>query len=159
MPASDHPHSGALDSGSLALTRDEAAIQRVINTYSQFASKGDWDRVLPLFLPEAVWEIPHLGMKLNGVAEIAATLAGFKGTMDYVLQLNSPALIDIAGDEARASSGIRESGKTASKLESFDYFGIYIDTLVRTAAGWKFAARLFEGIGSQTFALTTGAAH
>ena len=139
--------------------QDEAAIQRVINTYSQYASKGDWGRVLPLFLPEAIWEIPHLGMKLEGKDAIAATLAMFKGTMDYVLQLNSPALIDVDGDSARATSGIRESGKTAGKAESFDYFGIYADTFTRTGEGWKFRTRVFEGIGSQTYALLTGTAH
>ena len=139
--------------------QDEAAIQRVINTYSQYASKGEWDRVLPLFLEAAVWEIPHLGMKLEGRDAIAATLNMFKGTMDYVLQLNSPALIDVKGDSARASSGIRESGKTAGKDESFDYFGIYADTFTRTSEGWKFRTRVFEGIGSQTYALLTGAAH
>jgi len=138
---------------------DEDAIQRVINTYSQFASEGDWDKVLPLFLPEAVWEIPHLGMKLEGRDAIAATLTMFKGMMDYVLQLNSPALIEVTGDSARATSGIRESGKSAGKDEAFDYFGIYADELVRTAEGWKFRYRMFEGIGSQTFALVTGAAH
>ena len=139
--------------------QDEAAIQRVINIYSQFASRGDWDRVLPLFLPEAVWEIPHLGMKLEGKQAIAATLTMFKGTMDYVLQLNSPALIEVDGDNARATSGIRESGKSAGKDEAFDYFGIYADTFTRTAEGWKFRTRTFEGIGSQTYTLLTGAAH
>ena len=139
--------------------RDHAAIQLVINTYSQYASKGDWGRVLPLFLPEAVWEIPHLGMKLEGKDAIAATLTMFKGTMDYVLQLNSPALIEIDGDSARATSGIRESGKSAGKDEAFDYFGIYADTFTRTTDGWKFRTRVFEGIGSQTYALTSGTAH
>jgi len=139
--------------------QDHAAIQRVINTYSQYASKGDWDRVLPLFLPEAVWEIPHLGMKLEGLDAIAATLTMFKGTMDYVLQLNSPALIEVEGDSASATSGIRESGKSAGKDEAFDYFGIYADTFTRTAQGWKFRTRVFEGIGSQTYALTSGVAH
>ncbi|MEO6715791.1 MAG: nuclear transport factor 2 family protein [Novosphingobium sp.] len=139
--------------------QDETAIQRVINTYSQYASKGDWDRVLPLFLPEAVWQIPHLGMKLEGKDAIAATLAMFKGTMDYVLQLNSPALIEIDGDSARATSGIRESGKSAGKDEALNYFGIYADEFTRTADGWKFRTRVFEGIGSQTYALLTGTAH
>lgn len=139
--------------------QDEAAIQRIINTYSQYASKGDWDRVLPLFLPEAVWEIPHLGMKLEGIQAIADTLNLFKGTMDYVLQLNSPALIEVDGDNASATSSIRESGKTAGKDEAFDYFGFYADTFTRTADGWKFSTRLFEGLGSQTYALLTGVAH
>lgn len=138
---------------------DEADIQRVISTYSQYASKGDWDRVLPLFLPEAVWEIPHLGMKLEGRDAIAATLLGFKDLMEYVLQINTPALIEIDGDSAQATSGIRECGKTAGKDEGFEYLGIYSDTFARTPDGWKFRTRVFEGIGSQLFALTSGIAH
>lgn len=138
---------------------DEAEIQRVISTYSQYASKGDWGRVLPLFLPDAVWEIPHLGMKLDGRDAIAATLVSFKGLMEYVLQINTPALIEIDGDSARASSGIRECGKSAGKDEGFEYLGIYNDTLVRTPDGWKFRTRVFEGIGSQLFTLTSGIAH
>jgi len=138
---------------------DHAEIQRVINAYSQYASKGLWDRVLPLFLDEAVWEIPHLGMKLDGIEAIEDTLNLFKGTMDYVLQLNSPALIEVDGDSASATSSIRESGKTAGKDEAFDYFGFYADTFARTAEGWKFRTRVFEGLGSQTYALTSGVAH
>jgi ketosteroid isomerase-like protein len=138
---------------------DESDIQRIINIYSQFASNGDWERVLPLFLPEAVWEIPHLGMKLDGREAIAATLVSFRGTMEYVLQINTPALIDIDGDSARATSGIRECGKTAGKEEGFEYLGIYHDTFARTASGWKFRTRVFEGIGSHFFALTSGTAH
>ena len=138
---------------------DEADIQAVISTYSQFASKGDWDVVLRLFLPEAVWEIPHLGLKLEGKAAIAATMASLKGLMEYVLQLNCPALIAVDGDTARATSAIRECGKTAGKNEAFEYLGIYVDELVRTTEGWKFRYRLFEGIGTQHFVLTSGVAH
>ena len=69
--------------------------------------------------------------------------------MEYVLQINTPALIDIDGDSARATSGIRECGKSAGKDEGFEYLGIYNDTFARTADGWKFRTRVFEGIGSQ----------
>jgi ketosteroid isomerase-like protein len=138
---------------------DEAEVQRVITTYSQFASKGQWDRVLPLFLEEAVWEIPHLGMKLDGRAAIEATLHAFKGTMDYVLQINGPALIEVSGDSATASSAIRECGKSAGKDEGFEYLGLYHDTFARTSDGWKFRTRVFEGLGSALFALTSGVAH
>ena len=138
---------------------DEAEIQRVITSYSQFASKGDWGRVRPLFLPEAVWEIPHLGMKLDGREAIAETLLRFKQTMEYVLQINCPALIEVDGDSARATSAIRECGKSAGKDEGFEYLGIYADELVRTDKDWQFRYRIFEGIGSHLFALTSGVSH
>jgi ketosteroid isomerase-like protein len=132
---------------------DEAAIQRVISTYSQHASLAEWDAVLALFLPDAVWEIPHLGMTLDGAAAIRGALTGFFAEMDYVLQLNAPAVIDVDGDRAAARSGIREAGKSRGKDEGFEFFGLYDDRLVRTADGWKFAHRTFRGVGTHYFPL------
>ena len=133
--------------------QDEFAIQQVLNTYSQYASMGHWDMVLPTYLPDGVWEIPHLGLRFAGHAELRGALENFIAGMDHVLQMNSPALIAIDGDTATARSGIRECGKMAGRLEGFEYFGIYADRLVRTADGWKFALRVFEGLGTNYFPL------
>ena len=138
---------------------DQRAIQNVLNTYSQNASLGNWDTVLSLFLPDAVWEIPHLGMKLEGRDAIGGALKAFMGEMDYVLQLNSPATIEVSGDTATASAGIREAGKSAGKDEGFDFFGLYLDTLERTGDGWKFRTRVFRGLGTSYYPLTKGEAH
>lgn len=64
-------------------------------------------------------------------------------------------MIDVTGDEATARSGIREGGKYKGKAESVEYLGIYADTLVRTAEGWKFTRRVFEGIGTLEFGLVS----
>ncbi len=133
--------------------QDHIAIQQAISSYSLDCSTGAWDRVLALYLPHASWEIPHLGLKFTGHADIHQALTGFFATMDYVLQHNAPAVIQIDGDRAQARSGIRECGKSAGKLEGFEYFGIYADALVRTGEGWKFERRVFEGIGTSLFGL------
>jgi len=135
---------------------DRAAIQDVITTYSQHASRGDWDTVLSLFLPEAVWDIPHLGMHLDGREAIAAALSGFMAHMDYVLQLNAPALVRVTGDSAVATSGIREHGKSKGVDEGFEYLGLYEDALERTAQGWKFRTRVFRQIGTHFTPLRPG---
>ena len=148
----------ALDRGKRSRkVQDEAAIQRVISTYSQHASLAEWDAVLALFLPDAVWDIPHLGMKLEGAEAIRGALTTFFAEMDYVLQQNSPAVIDVDGDAATARSGIREAGKSAGKDEGFEFFGLYEDRLTRTADGWKFAYRTFRGLGTHYFPLLPGA--
>jgi len=133
--------------------QEELAIQKVINTYSQAASLGEWDRALATYLPDAVWDIPNLGMKLEGRDAIRSTLIAFMDTMDYVLQINTPALIEVSGDTATARSGIRECGKTKGKEEGFEFLGMYVDRLVRTAEGWKFEERIFDGIGTHYFPL------
>jgi ketosteroid isomerase-like protein len=138
---------------------DHDEIQRLINTYSQLASQGDLKTASETWVPEGVWAIPHFGMRIEGREAIRGTLQSFMDTMEYVLQLNSPALIEVTGDKATASSGIRESGKTKGKMEAFDFLGLYLDELVRTPEGWRFTVRTFKGLGSQTFPLTTGDKH
>jgi ketosteroid isomerase-like protein len=137
------------------MREDEYQVQRVINTYAQRTGRGDWAPVVALFLPDAVWEIPHLDLRFEGVEAIRGALASLAGDLEYVLQLNSPALIEIAGDEATARSGIREAGKRKGCDQGFEFLGIYADTLRRTPDGWKFARRVFEGIGTQYWPLAS----
>lgn len=130
------------------MPEDHYQVQRVITAYSLLTGRGDWAPVLALFTPDAVWEIPHLGLVFAGRAAIAEALAALSADLEWVLQLNAPALIEVTGDEATARSGIREAGKFKDRDESVEYFGIYADRLVRTAEGWKFARRVFEEVGT-----------
>jgi ketosteroid isomerase-like protein len=139
--------------------QDEWAIQRLINTYSQYGSVGDWDKAVGTYAPDGVWEIPHFGMRFEGQAAIRQALTDFFAGMDYVIQLNSPALIDVDGDRATARSNVNEGGKSAGKEEGFAFFGYYADELVRTAEGWKFTKRTFVGTGSSIYPLTQGSKH
>ena len=132
---------------------DERAIQRLITTYSQTASIGDWDGAAGTYLADGVWEIPHLELRFEGQAAIRGALDAFFATMDHVIQLNAPALIHVSGSTATARSAIRECGKSAGKAEGFEYFGFYQDQLVKTAEGWRFKLRVFEGVGTNMFPL------
>jgi len=128
--------------------QDEFDIQKLISTYSQNGSLGNWDETVSTYLPDGVWEIPHLGLRFEGHDGIRGALTSFFAGMDYVVQMNSPALIEVNGDTAWARSLIREAGKTKGKDEGFEYFGTYVDDIVRTADGWKFRKRSFEGLGT-----------
>jgi len=138
---------------------DGEAIQQLINTYSQAASLGEWDRAVGTYLPEGVWAIPHLSMTLEGAAAIRSALTAFMETMDYVLQMNAPAIIHVEGDRATATSSIREAGKSKGEMHAFEFLGLYEDELVHTAEGWKFARRTFRGIGTSHFPLESGEKH
>ena len=133
---------------------DEAAIQRTINQYSVGASRADWERVLATYLPDGVWEVPGLAAKFEGHEAIRGGLLRFSGPMDYIVQVNSPAAIEVDGDTARAHSVIRECGKFAGRDEALEVLGLYADRLARTAAGWKFAERVFEIRGMHSFPLS-----
>lgn len=137
---------------------DEASVQQTLNRYSAHSSRADWDRVLDTFLADGVWEVPGLGARFEGREAIRAGLLRFSGPMDYMLQTNSPALIEIDGGAATALSVIRECGKFTGRDEALEVLGLYADRLVRTADGWRFAARVFEIRGMHSFPLSPAAA-
>ncbi len=105
-----------------AALQDAHAIQQAISRYSLACSTGAWDEVLALYLPDASWDIPHLGLSFTGHAAIRAALTDFIATMDYVLQHNAPAVIALNGAKATARSGIREAGKSAGKAGGLRIF-------------------------------------
>jgi hypothetical protein len=132
---------------------DEIAIQQTINTYSDGASRADWNQVLSTFTPECIWEIPGLKARYRDHAVIQNVMASFVGQMAYFVQINSPAIITVEGDKATARSGIRECGKFSDRNEALEILGRYEDELVRTAKGWKFTRRTFYAAGKHSFAL------
>jgi hypothetical protein len=132
---------------------DEISIQQTINTYSDGASRGDWNQLLSTFTSECIWEIPGLKARYQGHAVIQNVMASFVGQMAYFVQINSPAIITVAGDKATARSGIRECGKFSDRNEALEVLGRYEDELVRTATGWKFTRRAFYAAGKHRFAL------
>jgi hypothetical protein len=126
------------------MSADEHLIQETISRYHQAASLGDWATTVATFTGDGVWELLRSGRKLVGHDQILEALISFTASLDYVVQVNAPAIIKIDGDTATARSSIRESGKFADRAEGLEAFGIYHDQLIRTADGWKFVYRAFE---------------
>lgn len=133
---------------------DEVAIQQTINRYSVAASQADWDAVLATFTPDAVWEVPVHKVRFEGPEEIRGGLIRFSSDTDYIVQVNTPAVITVDGDSATAECVIRECGRLSGRDAGLEILGLYKDTLVRTAEGWKFALRRFELRGMHTFPLS-----
>ena len=132
---------------------DAALIQQTLSLYSLFGSRGDWDRVLTTYVPDGVWDIPHLGVRFEGHDAIREALTQFFGLMGYVLQLNAPAVVEVDGESATAQSLIHEFGKVVGREEGFEFLGWYEDTLIRTPDGWKFVERIFRHLGTHSFPL------
>jgi ketosteroid isomerase-like protein len=123
---------------------DEVAIQQVISRYNEAASCAQWDEAVATYLPDGVWEFAKSGRRFQGRDAIREALIGFTSALEYVVQINAPAVIAVDGDQATARSAIRESGKFAGRDEGIEGFGIYGDRLVRTVDGWLFANRTFD---------------
>jgi ketosteroid isomerase-like protein len=123
---------------------DAAAIQNLINAYHEAGSSGDYQRMVATFAPDATWEFTQSGRQFVGLDAIREAVATFTSPLEYVAQINAPAVISVDGDTAKARSSIRESGKFAGRDEGVEAFGIYDDDLIRTAQGWRFARRAFD---------------
>lgn len=141
-----------------ALAEDLAAIQQVLNRYTDAACRQDWAAMLDTYAPDGVWAVPGRNMELAGHAEIGAELPVFVTLFDYFVQVNTPAVIEVSGDTARASCTIRECGRFSGREEALEVLGRYDDELVRTPAGWKFARRTFRTYGMHRFPLLPGKA-
>ena len=136
---------------------DEAAIQQCLNLYSEGCSRADWPQVEATFMPDGVWVAPAVGT-FTGWAEMHPVMSGFVAQMDYFIQVNAPAVIRVQGDKASARSVIRECGKFKGRDEALEVMGIYTDELARTASGWRFVKRTFQGLGAHRFPLSPGPA-
>jgi ketosteroid isomerase-like protein len=133
---------------------EQFSIQQTISRYAEGASRADWDQVLSTYMPDGVWEITAFGARFEGRKAIQDGLRQFCDPMDYIVQLNGPALIEINGGTATARSVIRECGKYVGRNEALEVLGFYADKLVRTTDGWKFTHRIFELRGMHSFPLS-----
>lgn len=123
---------------------DALAIQQLISAYHEAGSMADYERMIATYAPDGVWEFTSSGNRFVGHAAIREAVAAFTGRLQYVAQINAPAVIAVTGDTASARSSIRETAKFAGLDEGIEAFGIYHDALVRTADGWRFARRTFD---------------
>jgi ketosteroid isomerase-like protein len=135
---------------------EQAAIQQVLNRYTDGCNRQDWPQVMATFTEDGIWEA--MGTPMQGHAVIQAAMAGFLAQIDYFVQSNAPAVIEVDGDRATARSTIRECGKFAGRDEALEVLGWYEDELVRGPAGWQFARRRFNTLGMHRFALLPGPA-
>lgn len=130
---------------------DEFAIQQTLNTYSYNATIGDLPAMVATFAADGVWEVPGIGALCTGHEEILAAAQGITGAIEYMVQMNSPAIIEVDGDTATAKSIIREAGKYAGRNTNLEVLGLYEDQLKRTADGWRFAKRSFTVRGMHDY--------
>ena len=131
---------------------DKVEIQEVISLYHEGASKFDYEQLAMSFLPDGIWEVPELRILSQGRDNIRSAMSELMKPIEYLVQINAPAVIVVDGDTASARSLIRESAKFRDRPGLMDVVGRYVDELQRTLEGWKFARRTFTIIGTHMLA-------
>jgi len=133
---------------------DKLEIQETISLYHEGGSTSDWDQVLATFLPDGIWEVPALRIRSAGQAAIRETMTALMEPIEYLVQINAPAIVAVDGDSASARSLIRECAKFRGQPGIIDVVGQFNDELRRTSTGWKFAHRTFTIFGTHLSAET-----
>ena len=137
---------------------DKLEIQETISLYHEGGSLADWDQVMATFLPDGIWEVPAMEIRCEGQAKIRETMTALLEPIEYLVQINAPAIVAVDGDTATARSLIRECAKFRGRPELMDVVGQFNDELRRTPDGWRFAHRTFSIFGTHMSAEATAEA-
>lgn len=120
--------------------RDVAAIQNLLNQYCHNADYNPPERMREVFLADAVFEVPAMGVRAEGVDEIIAFFKASRESNANARHVISNSVIEGDGDEARANSYLQVID-LRGELPQIVAFGRYRDVLRRSADGWRFALR------------------
>lgn len=137
---------------------DEWDVQKILNLYSEGATRRDFDQVIATFTPDAVWEVEGTEHRFVGHDALLQAFRMFTASTHQLVQINAPAVISVEDDRATARSSIREVGRLRDRDVAFDCVGTYFDDLVRTPQGWRFTRRRFVTLGINSFDVHPGAA-
>ena len=130
---------------------EKAAIREVLSTYTSAATRGDWDQLESVFLPDARWELgPPLDVVLVGPGAISEQLRGQCDHQDFFIQMTHDSLVTLHGpDRASSVTTIHALARQEGAVQIQSH-GIYYDDLVKTDEGWKFASRRLQPIFMNT---------
>jgi uncharacterized protein (TIGR02246 family) len=133
------------DESRLHRLLDEADVRALIVAMARTTDEGKVEDYAKLLCEDATWQLPGspavAGVKEIIEAALARRAAGITGPDAHTRHVVSTTEVAVEGDTARARTYWQyfATTDTAPRLAAF---GNYADTFRRTAAGWRFAARL-----------------
>jgi ketosteroid isomerase-like protein len=119
---------------------DTLAIQDLLNRYCYNADYNPPEAMREVFTPDALWEVPAMGLRCEGIEAIIAFFSGSRSANSGARHVISNILVEGEGDRARASAYLQVVAIDNGQHTILS-FGRYQDELVRTAAGWRFSHR------------------
>ena len=132
---------------------DRVAIEERLYIYAHLLDSQQYDRVASEIFTED-GDIDFGGQRANGRAEIQATVMGYTGVLLGCSHNISNVIIELNGDEARATSKVM-AWHWFYKPDGGDYdpsdllaIGGYQDRLRRTAEGWRIYQRRGANFGT-----------
>jgi hypothetical protein len=119
-------------------------VQNHLNRYTCAVNRRDWQELGAVFSERGVWECagpPDL--KFDGREAIVGGLRRSITNAKMLVQLNSPACIQIEGQHVSARSTMHEVADFPSQGSRCEVFGMYEDSLTNKNGVWLFESRRF----------------
>jgi 3-phenylpropionate/cinnamic acid dioxygenase small subunit len=125
---------------------DYVAVIDVLNRYADVCDSKQFERFDDVFTADGTMDYSTIPDVHVGPREIADNVRRSLGGCGATQHLLGNFAVEVDGDVARASCKVRafHLGIGAHEGETFEALATYNDRLVRTAAGWRIAARTME---------------
>jgi ketosteroid isomerase-like protein len=132
---------------------ERLAITDLIHRYSASVTRADWDETEAAFAPDAVWEMPALGLRHEGARAYRRFLAETIGYDLLIQTAQAPVIRFLGPGLAQTTTTIHELvrgevlvdstvGKAGTRV-NLEQYGIYHDDVAKLDGEWKFTHRLF----------------
>ena len=132
---------------------DYEEIQNLIARYADAVNRRDFDALAEVFAPDAVWDVTG-GTKLRH--EGAQVVPGIRKIVEmgsFLVQIHSPAIIQVDGDRATSRLTVLEVGELPNYGMRFEQYGTYDDILRKSEGQWRFAERRFTTLNFKKYPL------
>ncbi|MBW0252847.1 nuclear transport factor 2 family protein [Cellulomonas sp. PS-H5] len=126
----------------LGRLESESAIRRLVHECCHGADKRDRRRFAGVWAPDAVWQVAP-GQEFRGVEAICGALERQWSAFLQMHHWTANLVIDLDGDVARGEVDV----SVTIQFPDGTWFrggGVYRDTYVRTALGWRISRREAE---------------
>jgi 3-phenylpropionate/cinnamic acid dioxygenase small subunit len=125
---------------------DYVAIVAVLNRYADVCDTKEFERFVNVFTPDATMDYSTIPDVHVGPQQIADNVRHSLGGCGATQHLLGNYEVAVEGDTARASCSVRafHLGIGAHEGQTFEALATYRDRLVRTADGWRIAARTMD---------------
>ncbi|MEY2926097.1 MAG: hypothetical protein RL367_574 [Pseudomonadota bacterium] len=128
---------------------DEVEITRLLAAYSHAVMRLDAARSAAVYTEDGVLSA-FAGPDVIGRAAIEKILTKVYRPLSFLVQNCGSIVVEVEGDQARASSSVSEFIRYKDKDQLSCCFGNYDDALIRTGEGWRFSRRRFNPFFSGT---------
>ncbi len=137
----------------LDLSREEEAIRRLLDRYTDAVNRRDWNTYRSLWVEAGVWELhaPIDGLYKGIEAIMKEVRRAVESQLLFVQMNHAVAVTHLEENSAQVHSTLNEIGKADPNgegalpgVKGMNILAFYTDSLVKQNGEWKFQKRVYD---------------